>query len=112
MIDLDEYQAETARTDGDGGLVMHALGLGGEAGEYQELVKKHVFHGKPLDRDRAARELGDVLWYLARAAADHGFRLSEIAALNVAKLRARYPDGFSAAASEARVDTTGQGVGG
>ena len=108
MIGFDEYQDETARTDGDGGLVVHALGLGG----YQELIKKHAFHGNGLDRDKAAKELGDVLWYLARAAADHGFRLSEIAALNVAKLRARYPDGFSAAASEARVDVAGQGVGG
>lgn len=106
---FDEYQAETARTDPMApgcrdALAMHALGLVGEAGEFAELVKKRLFHGAEWDKERAAKELGDVLWYLARAAADLGLPLSEIAARNVAKLRQRYPAGFSAEASAARVD--------
>lgn len=101
---LDEYQHETARTDADGGMAMHALGLAGETGEYVDLVKKHLFHGKDLSLAAAARELGDVLWYIARAAADLGYTLDEVATMNVRKLRTRYPDGFSPAASAARVD--------
>ena len=75
-------------------LAMCAMGLCGEAGEFIELVKKHLFHGKDLDRDLAAKELGDVLWYLAVAADAIGFSLDKIATWNVAKLVARYPDGF------------------
>lgn len=104
------YRTETSRTDplppgSRDALLMHALGLGGEAGEFQEIIKKHAFHGAPLDRERAAKELGDILWYLDRAAADLGLTLDEIAVRNVAKLRARYPEGFSAAASAQRRDT-------
>lgn len=47
-----------------------ALGLNGEAGEYADLLKKHYYHqtAKPLDRAKALKELGDVLWYVALAA--------------------------------------------
>ena len=97
---LDDYQRDAMRTAGaalraEDGLVLSALGLNGEAGEYSELVKKNVYHGHPLDIDKAAKELGDVLWYIARAAEAIGVPLSEIAARNIEKLRARYPDGFS-----------------
>lgn len=71
-----------------------SLGLCGEAGEFSELVKKHVFHGKDLDPDKAAKELGDVLWYLAVVAKELGFSLQDIAKENIAKLAARYPEGF------------------
>ncbi|MDQ5828208.1 MAG: nucleoside triphosphate pyrophosphohydrolase family protein, partial [Chloroflexota bacterium] len=80
-------------------LTMTALGLAGEAGECSEAIKKHVFHGHPLDRDAMRDELGDVLWYLAMLADACGLRLDDIAAHNVGKLRARYPAGFSPHAS-------------
>jgi NTP pyrophosphatase (non-canonical NTP hydrolase) len=74
---------------------MPALGLAGEAGEYVELIKKWAYHSNPLDPEKAAKELGDVLWYVAVAAHTIGFDLSDIAARNVAKLRERYPEGFT-----------------
>ena len=40
-------------------------------------------------------ELGDVLWYVAEAASACGLELGHIAHQNVAKLRSRYPEGFS-----------------
>ena len=46
--------------------------------------------------DAVADELGDVLWYLAVAAKAAGLTLDEVAAKNVDKLRARYPEGFKA----------------
>jgi NTP pyrophosphatase (non-canonical NTP hydrolase) len=44
-----------------------AMGLAGEAGEVCDLLKKHLLHGKELDRDELNKELGDVLWYLFHA---------------------------------------------
>lgn len=106
---LDGYQREAMRTAGpalraEDGLVLSALGLTGEAGEYAEIVKKVAYHGHPLDADKAAKELGDVLWYLARAAQAIGIPLSEIAARNIQKLRARYPEGFSSERSINRAE--------
>ena len=98
-MDFDSYQEDAARTinaqDGETGeLTNAALGLAGETGEVVELVKKHVFHGKALDDDRLAEEIGDVLWYVAAVCSARGIRLQDVAEANIAKLRARYPGGF------------------
>jgi NTP pyrophosphatase (non-canonical NTP hydrolase) len=95
---LDEYQAEAVRTLGSGpGSARTTLGLGitGEAGEVADLIKKETGHGHPAQADLILDELGDVLWYVAALAQSYGFTLSDVAAQNVAKLRRRYPDGFS-----------------
>lgn len=69
-----------------------ALGLGGEAGEYSEKVKKLIRDGK-LDKPLAAKELGDVLWYLTRSANELGYRLTDIAEINLVKLTSRMERG-------------------
>lgn len=94
-----EYQALARRTmntalNEQDARTMTALGLVGEAGECSELIKKHVFHARALDREDLQAELGDVLWYAAMLADACGLSLDEIAAHNVDKLRARYPEGF------------------
>lgn len=106
---LDEYQALAARTlnstqTAEQRLANGALGLTGEAGEVAEHVKKHLFHATPLDRDAVAKELGDCLWYLASLATSLDLSLADVAALNVAKLQRRYPEGFSAERSRDRVE--------
>jgi NTP pyrophosphatase (non-canonical NTP hydrolase) len=75
-------------------LIVSALGLAGEAGEFANLVKKMTAHGHPFDSEALEDELGDVLWYLAEAATAAGLNLERIAELNVKKLLNRYPDGF------------------
>jgi NTP pyrophosphatase (non-canonical NTP hydrolase) len=80
------------------------LGIAGEAGEVADLLKKHLGHGHELDREKLKKELGDVLWYTARIAMHFGFGLEDVARANVAKLRQRYPAGFSTEASKRRVD--------
>lgn len=80
------------------------LGLNGEAGEIADHVKKAVFHGHTLDHVALAKELGDILWYVAQAATASGFGLDEIAAMNIEKLRKRYPEGFSSEASINRAE--------
>ena len=105
---LDEYQTAAARTinaklaDGER-LFDAAAGLSEESGEILGLVRKHVFQSHPLARDRLQTELGDALWCLAIIAQSAGMSLEQIAASNVAKLRARYPDGYNDAASKNRV---------
>jgi NTP pyrophosphatase (non-canonical NTP hydrolase) len=104
---LDEYQTAAAGTtnaklsDGER-LFDAAAGLAEESGEILGLVRKHVFQSHPLARDRLQTELGDALWCLAMTAQNAGMTLEQIAATNVAKLRARYPEGYSDAASQER----------
>lgn len=99
-LTLNEYQRLAARTagagrEGDFRKIIAALGLAGEAGEFANLVKKLTAHGHTIAPETLADELGDILWYLSEAASACGLELQAIAAGNVAKLKARYPDGFS-----------------
>ena len=64
------------------------LGLCGESGEVAEKVKKQVRDGE-FNAHEVAKELGDVLWYLANICNDIGYNLDEIADLNIDKLSSR-----------------------
>lgn len=98
---INEYQTaalRTAQTDkltANELLLNSALGLCGESGEVADLVKKHRFQGHDLDLVHVARELGDIAWYLAVGAYAIGCDLESILQMNVDKLEARYPNGFS-----------------
>jgi NTP pyrophosphatase (non-canonical NTP hydrolase) len=70
-------------------LAAFALGLASEAGEVADVVKKHLFDGRPFDRSGLLEELGDVLWYVAMLASTLGADLGDIARLNIEKLRER-----------------------
>lgn len=99
-MQLNEYQELAkvrARPDPDTNmnLLNWALGLGGEVGEFQDLVKKMTFHRHPVPGEKLANELGDVLWYLALAADSLSYTLEDIAQMNLDKVARRYPDGFS-----------------
>ena len=105
------YRELASRTDGDFGLEYYAGCLCEEAGEFFGLVKKVVYHGHPLDEAKLIKmreELGDALWDLDRAAKKIDATLDQIAAENDAKLRLRYPDGFSKAASINRQEMQGK----
>jgi NTP pyrophosphatase (non-canonical NTP hydrolase) len=109
IITLNQYQSLANRSAGAGGegnqrLVVSALGLAGEAGEFANLVKKMTAHGHAFDPEALKDELGDVLWYLAEAATAVGLELEDIASQNVDKLVKRYPDGFSEENSINRID--------
>ena len=99
---INEYQTAALRTAQTEELtrvelVMNAaLGLCGESGEVADIVKKFRFQGHDLDFDHVAKELGDIAWYLAVGAYAIGLDLESIFRMNIEKLKARYPNGFSA----------------
>lgn len=74
-------------------LITSALGVAGEAGEYADLIKKTVFHGKPFDKVHAVRELGDICWYIALACNVLGVTLEDVFEINIEKLSSRYTKG-------------------
>ncbi|MGQ9481949.1 nucleoside triphosphate pyrophosphohydrolase family protein [Chloroflexus sp.] len=106
-MNADNYQELAMRTLAAGltpreRLTNAALGLSGEAGEFADTVKKHLFHGHPLNREELLKELGDILWYAALARDALDVRLSTVMAANIEKLRRRYPEGFSSERSQQR----------
>jgi NTP pyrophosphatase (non-canonical NTP hydrolase) len=77
-------------------LLTAGMGLGSEGGEFQEIIKKIFFQGKPLNEDNVfhmKRELGDIMWYWINACTALGLDPNEVVAENVEKLKARYPGG-------------------
>jgi len=70
-------------------LFIMAVGIGGEAGEVQELLKKHVRDGLEI-HDDLLLELGDVLHYLTRIATQFGFTLDQVMGANCEKIEARH----------------------
>lgn len=100
-MEMKEYQRLAMRTDdpqkynsGLNRLINALMGLNGEAGEAIDLLKKALFQGHELEKDKLIEELGDNLWYLAEAADTIGVTLEDIANANLLKLLKRYPDGF------------------
>ncbi len=114
-MNADAYQTAAARTlidepdhqfTGNELMLMWCgLGLGGESGEILDLLKKGICHSHGLDRDKLVKELGDCLWYLSGICTLIGVPLSEVFEKNIAKLKERYPNGYTSADSKARVDT-------
>ena len=76
-------------------LVNGVMGLCGESGEAIDIVKKHLHQGHPLDKEKLAKELGDIAWYLAETAYALDIPLEQILRSNLEKLKNRYPEGFS-----------------
>lgn len=92
---IDSYSRLAARTikpdlTTNERLTLAGLGLGGEGGEVIDPIKKHVFHGKPLDREHMIEELGDVLWYVNLAARTLDCPLSDVMTRNIRKLEERH----------------------
>lgn len=104
------YRDEVLRTANKGNksylgeLGLGGMGLAGEAGEVCDLLKKTIFHDKPLDREKLILELGDVRWYMEYIMIVVGTTIEEVEEKNAEKTRKRYPNGFSPEASVERKD--------
>ena len=81
-------------------LILNAsLGLSGEVGEVNDIIKKYMYHGHKLDDDTKEKiilELGDVCWYVALMAwAINKTKFEDVLNKNIAKLEKRYHGEFS-----------------
>ena len=106
---INEYQAlamttlnpELSKKDV---LINGVMGLCGESGEAIDIVKKHLHQGHELDKEKLAKELGDIAWYLAETAWALDIPLEEILQGNIDKLKKRFPEGFSTERSIMRTE--------
>ena len=107
---LDEYQdlaIESAVYDPAFSILYPSLKLAGEAGEVSEKVGKRLrdYEGDFTDpewQDALAKELGDVLWYIAALARDIGWTLEEVAEANLSKLASRIRRGVISGSGDDR----------
>ena len=96
---INEYQKLAMTTlnpalDQKDVLINGVMGLCGESGEAIDIVKKWLAQGHQLDKEKLAKELGDIAWYLAETATALDLNLEDIFVANIEKLRRRYPEGF------------------
>jgi len=76
-------------------LLTAGIGLSSETGEFNEIIKKILFQGKPLNKEtifHMKRELGDIIWYWINACRSLQFDPNEVIQENIRKLEARYPN--------------------
>ena len=100
-MDFEEYQKKAKETavykSFGAGFVYPSLGLAGEAGEVAEKVKKLIRDKDGVIDDEfrraVAKELGDVLWYVATLCTEFDLSLAEVAAGNSEKLLTRKEQG-------------------
>lgn len=100
-MDLNSYQSSALKTavypSMGANFAYPALGLAGEAGEVADKLKKVIRDndGVLTDsvRDAVAKEIGDVLWYVAVLAHELDYDLNTIAQNNLDKLASRQERG-------------------
>ena len=89
-------------------LLTGGIGLSSEGGEFNEIIKKCIFQGKPLNDETVfhlKRELGDIMWYWVTSCRALDLDPNDVIEENVNKLKSRYPGGeFDAHYSENRKD--------
>jgi NTP pyrophosphatase (non-canonical NTP hydrolase) len=68
-----------------------------------DYIKKVACHGHDLDKEKAKKLVAEVYGYTHMLCDKHDLVVSEVMEANIAKLKARYPDGFSTEASINRI---------
>jgi NTP pyrophosphatase (non-canonical NTP hydrolase) len=98
---MNEYQVQASRYDlfkttgnyNTVAFVEKILGLVGEAGETADKIKKILRDKDGIisesDKIEVAKELGDVLWYVASIARYLEIPLEQVAEMNLEKLESR-----------------------
>ena len=75
-------------------LLTAGIGLSGEVGEFNEIIKKILFQEKTFDvaaHEHMKRELGDIMWYVAQACLALKVDLVDVINGNKDKLSKRFP---------------------
>jgi len=109
-MDLNTYQTAALQTaiypNQSFNFTYPVLGLVGEAGEVADKLKKVIRdNGGILTdpvRDAVAKEIGDVLWYVAVLASEMDYNLNDIAQINIDKLNSRKERGVLSGSGDNR----------
>lgn len=94
---FEEYQNKSRETafypSLGSNFIYPTLGLVGESGEVAEKIKKILRDKDGVinedSRKEIAKELGDVLWYLAQLSSELNLSLDDVAKMNIEKLSSR-----------------------
>jgi NTP pyrophosphatase (non-canonical NTP hydrolase) len=100
----DLSRAKSSPLDGRWCKKLHAENAMVAACQLAELVKKHVGHGKPANLDKVKGLLFAIV-YKTGQCVPNGVTLAQVAAINVEKLKARYPAGFDMAIASKKADS-------
>jgi NTP pyrophosphatase (non-canonical NTP hydrolase) len=76
-------------------LLTAGIGLSGEVGEFNEIIKKIMFQAKTFDsvtHEHMKKELGDIMWYVTQACLALKVDLSDVILGNKEKLSKRFPE--------------------
>ena len=76
-------------------LLTAGIGLSGEVGEFNEIIKKIMFQEKSFDdvaHEHMKKELGDVMWYVVQACLALKVDLVDVINTNKEKLSKRFPE--------------------
>lgn len=82
-------------------LLWNTMGVLGEGAEIASLVLTRLESGD-FDKRALQKEIGDLCWYLAALCTMADLDFGAVLAANIAKLKARYPEGWSAERSQTR----------
>ena len=87
---LSDYQKTAMEFRMDSANYDYALlGLVGEVGELYGKLAKEIRDGTIVNRKDIAKEIGDVLWFVAALCEDFELNLEDVAEMNIAKLTSR-----------------------
>ena len=108
-MNMQDYQTQASKTAiyPDCEIVVYpALGLVSEAGEVAGIVKKVLRDNNgsfdPVQREKIAEEVGDVLWYIAALCTDLDIGMETIAQRNLDKLNSRMARGVISGSGDHR----------
>lgn len=83
-------------------LYIMTSGLGGEAGEVLEKLKKFIRDDTAVDQKDLTKELGDVVYYVTKIAHKFDVSLEDVIQGNIDKLTARQAAGTSRGSGDNR----------
>ena len=98
-MEIKEFQMKSTRTMNKDlsfkeSVLNMCLGISGESGEVNDIIKKHMFHSHELDRNHLIEEIGDVFFYLVNLCSLYDIDVEKCLDTNYHKLLLRFPDGF------------------
>jgi NTP pyrophosphatase (non-canonical NTP hydrolase) len=88
-MNFDTYGKLANETDLVHPINYYFLGLVEEAGEVAGLRKRFLRDEGNIEPEKLAKELGDVLWYVAMIGKQYGLNMDSIAVENIRKLTDR-----------------------